>query len=349
MLGEAAVTFRKGMFVQRISVAVEGVGMTPPKYIEPGQVCFVTAGCVGRMFRLAPSKKACRIMWKCLAAAASKFAGDIKIHAFKFMSNHYHLVLTDVAGVLPKFMEWLNSLLARSLNALRGISGKNFEGYSMQIVEADDGERILEAMAYTLTNGCAAHLVDRAADWEGVSSIHLRFGEPWTVEKPKLGLWAEKQAHLKKGKSSRSGRSAYSRSKILKESTMVLHRPACFAHLSEAEFEARLARKVREAEDKWIALREREGIRVAGWEKVAKRHFNEMPVAGRELFDRKPEVAASSPERRERLERKLERFRIAYYDALRQDIASPGDVAFPHGTWLMVQRYKRRCEPRPAP
>ena len=341
------MTFPKGMFMQRIRPAVEGVGMTPPQLVEAGQVCLVTAGCVGRLFRLAPSKNALKIMDKCLAAACDKFAGKIKMHAYKFMSNHYHLVLTDVDGVLPKFMGWLNSLLARSLNALRGTTGKNFEVYSKQIIEADDAERILEAMVYTLTNGCAAHLVERAVEWEGISSIHMRFGEPRTVDKPKLGLWAGKQAHLDRGKSARSGRSRYARTKIAEQSTIVLHRPSAFDHLTDEEFTSRLTVRIRRTEEMWIAIRKHFGIRVAGWQKVAQRHFNEMPRAGRELFDRQPEVAASTPERRERLERKLALFRHAYYDALRRDIDEDPKVVYPYGTWLMVQRYKKRCEPRP--
>jgi hypothetical protein len=39
------------------------------------------------------------------------------------MSNHFHLTLTDTKGCLPDLMEYLDSLLARALNALHGTTG----------------------------------------------------------------------------------------------------------------------------------------------------------------------------------------------------------------------------------
>jgi REP element-mobilizing transposase RayT len=37
------------------------------------------------------------------------------IHEYKVMSNHYHLVLTDVRGQLPEFMGWLNKYVAKAI------------------------------------------------------------------------------------------------------------------------------------------------------------------------------------------------------------------------------------------
>ncbi|MBL4686884.1 MAG: hypothetical protein JKY37_19975 [Nannocystaceae bacterium] len=123
------------------------------------------------------------------------------------MSNHVHLVLTDIKGCLPDFMRDLDSLLSRALNSKRGITGKNFEGYQAQGVQ--DPERLIEHAVYTLDNACKANLVSRSKHWRGVSSRNLKYGNTVRIARPKMSLWAEKQIHLGRGKSRRSGRASY--------------------------------------------------------------------------------------------------------------------------------------------
>ena len=47
----------------------------------------------------------------------------IVVCAYAIMSNHYHLLGTDIGQCLPDFVRDLNSLLSRQLNAMRGIKG----------------------------------------------------------------------------------------------------------------------------------------------------------------------------------------------------------------------------------
>lgn len=102
----------------------------------------------------------------------------------------------------------------RSLNALRTDSGKNFEGYSFQVMDPDDADRILRAAVYILCNPCKAHLVSRCEHWKGVWSCGRKFGATKTATTPALGLWTGKLAHLRNDKSARSGRARYARTKI---------------------------------------------------------------------------------------------------------------------------------------
>ena len=323
--------------------------MTPPKCIKPGQVGLVTVGCIGRLYRLVPTRKTVKLTWKCLAAAAQRFSGKIRLHGFKFMSNHLHILLTDSGRVLPDFMRWFDSLLARSLNASRGLSGKNFEGYELQVIEADDAKRILEAAVYILLNPCAAHLVTRSRHWEGVSSVHMRFGESRTFAKPALGLWAGKLRHLRGRKSARSGRDKYARSVVPETSTLTLHRLPGFDHLSTDELDALLMAELDKGERMLIAMRRHHGIRVVGWRKVVAEHHNTVAATLRELFDRNPTFAASTDERRERLARQQREFRRAYYSALRRYRAGDHSVEFPYGTWKMVRIYNASMAAPPIP
>lgn len=323
--------------------------MTPPKCIRPGRVWLVTSSCIGRLFRLVPNRKTVRLTWACLAAAAQKFRGEIRLHAFKFMSNHYHLLVTDVKGVLPAFMEWFNSLLARSLNASRGESGKNFEPPSYQRIALDDAQRQLQAAAYIVTNGCAAHLVSQSRHWKGVSSIHLRFGESKTVKRPGIGLWAAKPSQLQQRRSARSGRDRYSRIVIPAESTMVLHGLPGLAGLDDEEQHAMLMAEVHRLESVYSDERRALQIKVAGWRTVESQHYNTAPSSRRPLFDRRPTFAASTPERRAAMAAEEKSFRRDYYSALHRFQSGDRDVSFPFGTWFMVKRCRANRAPPPAP
>lgn len=103
------------------------------------------------------------------------------------MSNHAHFCITDNKGVLPSFVEKMNSLIARQLNALRGEKGTNFEkGYSdLDILDSDS---LADLCAYTLANPCEAGLVSTAAAWKGVSTYHMEYNKPFTVKRPNCGM-----------------------------------------------------------------------------------------------------------------------------------------------------------------
>ncbi|MCK5797667.1 MAG: transposase [Deltaproteobacteria bacterium] len=92
--------------------------MTKPRPIEKGATYLLTRRCFQRQFLLAPSALTNQIVTYCLGIAAERYGIDL--HAFCFMSTHYHLVATDPRGELPEFMRWLNEFIAkREVTALR--------------------------------------------------------------------------------------------------------------------------------------------------------------------------------------------------------------------------------------
>ena len=48
--------------------------MTPPRFIVPGQLCFVTARAVGRMFKFLPERRVVRIVSYVFAVAVQSTA-----------------------------------------------------------------------------------------------------------------------------------------------------------------------------------------------------------------------------------------------------------------------------------
>ena len=100
------------------------------------------------------------------------------------MSNHTHLVVTDVLAQLPDFMGWLNAQVARCLNAHYG-RWENFwtpEPYSRQTL-ADAGA-VLDKLVYTLTNPVSSRLVEKLEDWPGLLSLPEDIGKIHTAKRP---------------------------------------------------------------------------------------------------------------------------------------------------------------------
>src|SRR5512146_1706518 len=90
---------------------------TAPRQIIPGRSYLLTRCCSERRFLLKPSGLINAIVLYALAHYASRHG--ILVHGFCVLSNHYHLVATDVRGVLPDFLRDLNGVLARAVNQAR--------------------------------------------------------------------------------------------------------------------------------------------------------------------------------------------------------------------------------------
>lgn len=70
--------------------------------ILAGTTYLITKKTNDDMFLLVPSTDVKRILLYALILKALRYG--ILIHGFCFMSNHFHLVVTDVRGRLPDFM-----------------------------------------------------------------------------------------------------------------------------------------------------------------------------------------------------------------------------------------------------
>lgn len=317
--------------------------MTPPRQILPNQLCFVTVRAVNRCFRFAPSPQALEIIWFCLAYTLSKYRGRIALHELLWMSNHFHLVLTDRAGCLPRFMEELDSLLARSLNALHGTFGTLIEkSYNLVAVETDD--KLVEHCVYTLANPCSAHLVERSLHWRGVSSRNLRYGIAIEVKRPSGSLWSGVRRHARRQASQESKGAGHGRrSKLPEVVEMVLERPAIMPQLTDVELRSYVLEKLRAREQELVDERIARGIRAKGWDAATKVSPRMAPEQQEERFSRVPSFSASTVSGRVDAWRRRRDFLAHYYDALRRFIAGERRVEFPAGTWLMRTRFNVTC------
>jgi putative transposase len=142
--------------------------MTAPRQVLQGSLYLVTRRCFERRHLMRPSKETNEILLYCLAVAAKRHG--VLVHAYCFLSNHYHLVVSDPRASLPAFAQHMDSLIARALNSVLGRWEWFWAPGSFSGVTLESKEDVLEKMAYTLANPAAAGLVRTAREWPGVRS-----------------------------------------------------------------------------------------------------------------------------------------------------------------------------------
>lgn len=148
--------------------------VTAPRQILPGTIYLVTRRCAQRQFLLRPCAETNAIFLYVLAVAARRFG--VQVHAFCVLSNHFHLVVTDPEARLPAFEQYLDSLVARAVNASLGRWESFWAPASYSAVALSTPAEVLEKTAYVLANPVAAGLVRRGRDWPGLWSSPEQIG-----------------------------------------------------------------------------------------------------------------------------------------------------------------------------
>jgi putative transposase len=141
--------------------------MAHPRRVVPGETYLITRRCYQRTFRLRPCAETNRIFLYCLAFAAQRTG--VVLHAVCVMSNHHHLVVTDVRGVLPEFLRELHRLTAKAINASQGQWENLWAAEPCNAVRLVTDGDVEDKIAYVVANPVAAGLVAQPEQWPGVS------------------------------------------------------------------------------------------------------------------------------------------------------------------------------------
>lgn len=146
----------------------------PIRHYEPGVYYYeVVAKCCGDEMLMRPDPMALALIALALSIACKEHPA-IRVVAFQFLSNHYHMVLAVVddrdAPRISKFLKKLNETIAKWLNKLRGRDGHFFRG-KPSIVPILDDAALADRMTYTHAQAVHHGLVERAEDWIGLSSF----------------------------------------------------------------------------------------------------------------------------------------------------------------------------------
>jgi len=290
--------------------------MTAPRQVLPGTTYLVTRRCTQRQFLLRPSKVTSQVVLYLLAVGAHRYG--IEVHAYCVLSNHYHLVVTDRDAQLPAFLQYLDGLIGRAINALLG-HGEAFWGPdSYSAVTLASPRDVVDKTAYTLANPVAAGLVRSGRQWPGLwSGPHMVGAGERLVPRPR---------HFFDPKGS------------LPESVpFLLTTPPGFATAEDFREQVMAALAEREAE----AARKFAGFlgvaRVLAQRATARPRKTEPP---RQL---NPRVASSDRRRRIEALGRLVNFLAEYRSALREWHGGNKSVLFPSGTYEMRVTYGVAC------
>ena len=221
------------------------------RFIPPGSLVEVTCRTVQGRCLLRPTPLIVDLVRGALARAARLY--PVEIHAFCFLSNHFHLLLTaSGADRLAAFMNHLNSNLAREVGRQvrwrEKFWGRRYQAILVSGEEAAQVERLL----YILRHGCKENLVRRPADWPGATST-----EALLTGRPVRGKWFDRTSQYLLARRGRApGREEFAAAESLelaplpcwRDLSPELHRAHCasLVALVEAETEQRIRDSGRE-------------------------------------------------------------------------------------------------------
>ena len=288
--------------------------MTAPRMILPDRFYMVTRRCSQRMFLLRPDPQSNLRFLYCLIEAANRWGITVLLPAT--MSNHHHTIIYDRQGHVIEFVQHFHSMLARSMNALRGRWENFFSTEEPSLVELVDRNDILDKLTYAATNPVKDGLVEKVADWPGVNGLEaLLTGQLVKVRRPEKFFreTGEMPEHV--------------------EHTFQI--PSDAQRIGDVEpFLNELRESVARAEAEFARKRAEEGRFVLGRRGVLRQSWRDSPTSHEPRRGLRPRVAARSEwSRRQALQRN--RLFIDAYRAARKMWLAGREAIFPRGTyWL---------------
>jgi putative transposase len=277
----------------------------------------ITRRCTERMFLLGARPESSAEFIYCLAEAASRFG--ILVHAAVVMSNHLHIVLTDVRGMLPRFSQLFFNQLAKATNVRTGHTESVFaRGDRYHALELLTNDAIACKIAYLLGNPAKAGLVDGHKAWPGFITSTRDMVDRKVYRASTFG-------------------SAYLRRRKAKELELRIEPPPSV--LDVEQFVECVVADLTSMEQHYRTQRKQQGQCVKGADAVRVEAWFRRPKKGAKLFQVVPAIAERVTAIRVAATLALKKFRIEYRAALKAVRAGARTVQFPKGTWLMRVAY----------
>jgi len=292
------------------------------RYIpEGGALVEVTCRTLQGRFLLRPTKPLRSLGLGVLGRAQRLYPVDL--HAFVFLSNHYHLLLSVVDSCqLSQFMNYLNSNLAREAGRLNGWREKFWGRRYQAIVVSEEEAAQIDRLRYLLSHGCKENLVARPRDWPGAHCVKA------LVEGQSLrGLWWDRTRES----AARARGERFDRLEYAATETIGLEPLPCWRHLPRKTYTKRVAELVTQIETETASRHAREGTRPLGVKALRAQDPHERPEKLKKAWA--PAFHAATKAVRQELVEAYRGFVGAYREAaqrLRQGHGAPG---FPGGSF----------------
>jgi hypothetical protein len=235
------------------------------------------------------------------------------------MSTHLHLVVTDVNGVLPRFLQYFHRIVALGTKVLRKWEGPVWDHEATSVVRLLTRAAVVEKIAYVIANPVAAGLVRHAREWPGAKVDAgelghglLRAARPATYLDPENPQWPD-------------------------EVTLQLALPPGIEQDGAERFRRDVAAELERQEAQAHAEMQRQGLRFLGAKQASTVSPYERATSFEMLRGRNPTFAVG----REQGDAwrvagaAVRAFRASYRAALERWRAGVRSAVFPSGTWWM--------------
>ncbi len=175
----------------------------------------------------------------------------VRLHAFVFLSNHYHMLLSVEDSLqLAQFMNYLNSNVAREAGRLHRWREKFWGRRYQAIVISEEEPAQVDRLRYLLSQGCKEGLVARPQDWPGAHSVETLVGGALLE-----GLWFDRTQEC----AARMRGEEFHRSKYTTTEAIRLDPLPCWQHLSGSNHRRAVNEVVLQIEAETAARHSREG------------------------------------------------------------------------------------------
>ncbi|MGE0641437.1 MAG: transposase [Thermoanaerobaculia bacterium] len=282
------------------------------RFLPPGSLVEVTSRTLQGRLLLQPNSRIADLCRGVLARAVRLY--PIEVHAFAFLGNHYHLLLSaHDSQRLAAFMNYLNSNLAREIG--RAVSWREkFWGRRYQaIVVSDEEPAQVERLLYILRQGTKEGLVRRPGDWPGATSVRALLSGA-----PVAGTWIDRTSEFLVART----RKRYDPRTFVSTESFDLTPLPCWRDVSCEEYRRRmreLVRGVEQENERRMCDLEREPM---GVERLARQNPHDTPARSRRSFA--PFVHAATAATRRKFRSAYRAFYNAYSQASAKHRARPG-------------------------
>ncbi len=288
---------------------------------EDGALVEVTCRTVHGRFLLKPTDELRSIVIGVLARAQRLY--PVELHAFVFLSNHYHLLLSVASAYqLASFMNYLNSNLAREAGRLHGWQEKFWGRRYQAIVISEEEAAQMDRLRYVLSHGCKEGLVARPREWPGAHSVRA------LVEgQPLQGLWFDRtQEYAARARSEEFDRLAYATPETIR-----LEPLPCWRHLSEERYGVQVGELILQIEMETASRHAREGTQPLGVPAILAQDPHERPRKLKKAWA--PAFHAATKAARRELVEAYSWFLGAYREAAEKLREGNSSACFPEGSF----------------
>ena len=234
---------------------------------EGGALVEVTCRTIQGRFLLKPTAELTSLTLGVLGRAQRLY--PVEIHAFVFLSNHYHLLLSvKTALQLAQFMNYLNSNLAREAGRLHGWREKFWGRRYQAIVVSDEEAAQVNRLRYLLSHGCKEGLVARPRDWPGAHCV-----DALTEGGAPQGQWFNRTREY----AARTQGKRFNRFEYATHETIRLEPLPCWGHLSKRRNQRLVADLIQQIETEATVRQAKEKTKPLGSEVVLNQKTVDRP------------------------------------------------------------------------